>query len=111
MGVIELFEIGFFMAFWNWSTPILTVLLYFCVVVGFVLQFILEKKYRKSAVRWAILGFCICCIFISECVWQFSRDQICSDIINVDILYGSIMCLLLGVIIAMLISNFRNKQV
>ena len=111
MGVIELFEIGFFIAFWNWSTPILTALIYFCVVVGFALQFILEKKYRKSAVRWAILGFCIIGIFISECVWQFSRNQIGIDIIIVDIIYGSIICLLLGVIIAMLISNFSNKQV
>ncbi len=110
MGIIELFEIGFFAPFWHWSTPILTALMYFFVVVGLALQFILEKKSRKPAVRWAIFGLCICCIFISECVWLFSKDQMGSNSINFYIIYGSIICFSLGVIIAMLISNFIRKR-
>lgn len=40
MGIIELFKIGFFTAFWNWSSPIWTALLYFCVAVGIIVQYI-----------------------------------------------------------------------
>ncbi len=112
MGIIELFKIGFFAAFWHWSTPILTALIYFCVVIGFALQFILEKKSRKPAVRWAIIGLCICGIIISECACQFitSRNIIGIDFINVEIIYGSIICLLLGAVIARIVSNFRSMQ-
>ena len=34
MGFLELFEIGFFTALWNWSNPFLTVLVYAFIVMG-----------------------------------------------------------------------------
>lgn len=34
MGLLELFEIGFFAALWNWSNPFLTVLVYAFIVIG-----------------------------------------------------------------------------
>lgn len=107
MGFIELFEIGFFSGFWNWSAPNLTILLYFCVATGFALQFILQRKCRKPAIRWSIIVLCAFGIIISECVWQTITGW---DRLGVDIIYGLIVCLLLGAIIMMIVSLFKNKH-
>lgn len=107
MGFMELFEIGFFEAFWNWSAPILTILIYFCIAIGFALQFILQKKCRKPAMRWSFIILCAVGIIISECAWQ---SIIGWDQIVVDIIYVSIVCLLFGAVIAMIVSLFKNKH-
>lgn len=107
MGFIELFEIGFFTAFWNWSTPNLTILLYLCVAAGFALQFILQKKYRKPAAYWSIIILCAFGIIVSECAWQSITGW---DRLGIDIIYGLIVCLLLGCVMAMVVSILKNKH-
>lgn len=107
MGFIELFEIGFFEAFWNWSAPILTILIYFCIATGFALQFILQKKCRKPAMRWSFIILCAFGIIISECAWQ---SIIGWNQIVVDIIYGLIVCLLFGAVIAMIVALFKSKH-
>ena len=49
MGFLELFEIGFFTALWNWSNPILTGLVYLFIAIGALIQFVLLRKCRKPA--------------------------------------------------------------
>lgn len=107
MGIIELFQIGFFTAFWNCSVPILTILMYLCVVAGFTIQFILQKKYCKSAICWSAIILCILGIIISECVWQSITGW---NRFGVDIIYGLNVCLLLGAVIAKISSLFKNKH-
>lgn len=107
MGFADLFEIGFFEGFWNWSNPILNTLIYFCVAVGFALQLILQKKCRKPAMRWSVIVLCIFGIIISECAWQSITGW---ERIGIDIIYGLIVCLLLGAVIAKVIFHFRNKH-
>ena len=46
MGFLELFEVGFFTALWNWSNPFLTIFEYVFILVGAVIQLILLKKCR-----------------------------------------------------------------
>lgn len=55
MGFLELFEIGFFTALWNWSNPFLTLLVYVFIVMGALIQLILLKKCRKTITRWSLL--------------------------------------------------------
>ena len=93
MGFIELFEIGFFTSLWNWSNPILTILVYVCIAIGAGIQLVLHKKCRKPAMRWSMLGICTTGIIISECAWQMITGW---DRLGIDIIYGIIVCLMLG---------------
>lgn len=93
MGFLELFEIGFFTALWNWSNPFLTVLVYAFIVMGTVIQLILLKKCRNPVSRWSLFGICGIGIVISECAWQVITGW---DRLAIDIIYGVIVCLSLG---------------
>lgn len=107
MGLIELFEIGFFSGLWDWSSSNLAILIYFCVATGFALQFILQRKCRKSEIRWSFIVLCAFGILISEYVWQSITGW---DRLGVDIIYGLIVCLLLGAVIMISVSLFKNKH-
>ena len=107
MGIAELFEIGFFTAFWNWSNPILTALVYAFVIVGVVIQIILKKKCRKPIMKWLLIGICGVGIIISECLWQAITGW---ERLAIDILYGLAICLLLGAIIATIISTLKSRH-
>ena len=88
MGIIELFEIGFFTAFWNWSSPFLTLLAYSFVFIGIVLQFIFRKSFRKPIMKWFLLILCGVGIIISECMWQMITGW---ERLAVDFLYGAVI--------------------
>ena len=108
MGIAELFEIGFFAAFWDWSTPILTGIVYFFVMVGVVLQIMLQKKGRKPMMKWLLICICGVAIVISECLWQAITGW---DRLLIDIIYGAIICLLLGAGITMIaLFLVKNKK-
>ena len=107
MGIAELFEIGFFTAFWNWSNPILTALVYAFVIVGVIIQIVLQKKCRKPIMKWWLIGICGVCIVICECLWQVITGW---DRLDIDIIYGLAFCLLLGAIIATVTSFFVKEK-
>lgn len=107
MGFIELFEIGFFTAFWNWTVPHLTILIYFCTASGFALQSILQKRCHKPAIRCSLIVLCAFGIIVSECAWHSITGW---DRLGVDIIYGLILCLLLGAVIAAVVSLFHRKR-
>ena len=107
LGIAELFEIGFFEAFWNWSNPILTALVYAFVVVGVIIQITLQKKCCNSFAKWLFIGLCVIAIIISECLHQVITGW---DRLAVDFLYGFSICLLLGAVIVKLIAFFKMKH-
>ena len=107
MGIVELFEIGFFVAFWNWSNPILTALVYAFVIVGVIVQIILQKKCRKSKMKWLLIGICIVGTVICECLWQVITGW---DRLAIDIIYGLAICLLFGAIITTVITALKNRH-
>jgi len=107
MGIAELFEIGFFTAFWNWSNPILTALVYAFVIVGVVIQIVLQKKCRKPIMKWLLIGICGVGIIISECLWQAITGW---DRLAIDIIYGLAICLLLGAIITIIVSAIKSRH-
>lgn len=105
MGFLELFEIGFFTALWNWSNPFLTVLVYAFIVMGALIQLILLNKCRKTITRWSLVGICGIGIVISECAWQVITGW---DRLGTDIIYGIIVCLLVGAGITTAVSMIRK---
>ena len=107
MGIAELFEIGFFTAFWNWSNPILTAFVYAFVIVGAFTQIILQKKCRKPIMKWLLIGICGVGIIISECLWQVITGW---DRLVIDIFYGLTICLLLGAIITTVVPLFAKRK-
>ena len=107
MGIAELFEIGFFTAFWNWSNPILTALVYAFVIVGMFIQIILQKKCRKPIMKLLLITICSVGIIISECLWQTITGW---DRFALDIIYGLTICLLLGAIITTIISAIKSRH-
>ena len=93
MGLAELFEIGFFTAFWNWSNPILTAIVYAFVFVGALIQIIFQKKSRKPKITWLPIGICGVGIVICECLWQGMTGW---ERLGLDVIYGVVICLLMG---------------
>ncbi len=106
MGFLELFEIGFFTALWNWSNPILTGLVYLFIAIGALIQFVLLRKCRKPAMRWSLVGICGIGIVFSECAWQVITGW---DLLAVDIIYGIIICLVIGAGITAAVSMIRKR--
>ena len=106
MGFLELFEIGFFTALWNWSNPFLTLLVYVFIVMGALIQLILLMKCRKTITRWSLIGFCGIGVVFSECAWQVITGW---DLLAVDIIYGIIICLVIGAGITAAASMIRKR--
>ena len=106
MGILELFEIGFFSALWNWSNPFLTVLVYAFIAIGALIQYALFRKCRKPAMRWSLIGTCGIGIVFSECAWQIITGW---DRLAIDIIYGIIVCLVIGAGIAAVTSMIRKR--
>lgn len=107
MGIVELFETGFFTVFWDWSSPILTGIFYLGVIIGVFLQILLRKKFKNPTIKWLIRGFCGFCITISvvicECLWHNITGW---DRLGVIVVYGFVISIILGAIIATVISLF-----
>lgn len=107
MGIVELFEVGFFTAFWNWSNPLLTVLVYACVLVGTIFQGIIQKKSRKPILKWLLLCICGIGMIVSEFAWQRITGW---ERLGVDFVYGFLICVFLGVLLAKIILFFKSRH-
>lgn len=106
MGFLELFEIGFFTALWNWSNPFLTVLVYAFIFAGAVIQLVLLRKCRKPVFRWSLIGICVIGIALSECAWHVITGW---DRLAIDIIYRIIVCPAIGAGIAVVTSMIRKR--
>ncbi|MBR6633343.1 MAG: hypothetical protein IKL05_03455 [Clostridia bacterium] len=52
--------------------------------------------------KWALIGICSVGIIICECLWHIIVGW---DRVAVDIIYGLIICILMGAIVIKTISN------
>ena len=107
MGIVELFEIGFFATFLDWSNPFLTAFVYAFVIVGVIIQIILQKKCRKPKTKWLLIGICGVGIAICELLWQTITGW---DRLAIDIFYGLAICLLFGAIITTIVSAIKSRH-
>lgn len=105
MGFIELLEMGFFHTFFNFSNPYISVPVYILVFIGFFVQTNILKKYTARR-KYSFIFVCICGIFISEIIWNNITGW---DRIAVDLIYGFIICLLIGAFIGSIFYASRKK--
>ena len=107
MRIVELFEIGFFTAFWNWKVPILTALMYFFVFIGAVFQIVLQKKCRVPKMKWFLIVLCVIGILLFECLGQVVLGF---DALNVSIYYGFFICIFIGAAIIKIATILRKPK-
>ncbi|MCQ5026471.1 hypothetical protein NE612_06380 [Oscillibacter valericigenes] len=108
MRIVELFEIGFFTSFWNWKVPILTVAIYFFVLIGATFQIILQKKRCIPKMEWFLIVLCVICILLFEYLGRIIPGF---DSLNATIYYGFLICVFLGAaIIKIATTLFRSQK-
>lgn len=101
MAIWTLFELDFFTCFLDWSNFYLTIPMYICLVFGFVIQFMLFRKSKKIIWRWFLICLCGIGIIISEITWHILSGW---DKLAAAIICGGIICILLGAILAVIIT-------
>ena len=104
---LELIEYGFFEAFWNWSNPALTLLIYFFILIGAVVQYLLLKKCQKRVFRFGLIGLCAIYILISEYAMIFITGW---DRFGIIVLYGFVICILIGAVFMTIIQWIKNRN-
>ena len=104
---LELIEFGFFEAFCNWSNPTLTLLIYLCVLIGAVVQYLLLKKCQKRVFRFGLIGLCAIYILVSEYAMIFITGW---DRFGIIVLYGFVICILIGAVFMTIIQWIKNRN-
>ena len=104
---LELIEYGFFEAFWNWSNPALTLLIYFFILIGAALQYLLLKKCQKRVFRFGLIGLCAIYILVSEYAMNFITGW---DRFGIIVLYGFVICILIGAVFMTIIQWIKNRN-
>ena len=104
---LELIEYGFFEAFWNWSNPALTLLIYFFILIGAAIQYLLLKKCKNRFFRFVLIGLCAIYTLISEYAMNFITGW---DRFGIIVLYGFVICILLGTVFMTIIQWIKNRN-
>lgn len=104
---LELIEYGFFEAFWNWSNPALTLLIYFFILIGAAIQYLLLKKCQKRVFRFGLIGLCAIYTLISEYAMIFITGW---DRFGIIVLYGFVICILIGAVFMTIIQWIKNRN-
>lgn len=105
MGIIELVEIGFFEAFYNFSNWILSLLIYTFMFAGFGIQFLLMRKSPNSNLKWVFLVFLTVDAIIFEILYQVMSGW---DLFAILILYGLMLSCMMGAVISTLF-NIKKR--
>ena len=97
----ELFEIGFFTCLINFSGNIwLSLIEWFLVLVGFLIQYILLRKSRTLFVKGIFPGLLLAGLVVGEgLVWSVTGWERFSVVLS----YGFGICCMLGIILAFLV--------
>ena len=106
MGFIELFKVGLITVFWNFSTPFLSIMVYVCLLLGIVVQFLLLKKSRRRFLRKFLFVICAAGLLTCECIWHAIIGW---DRFLVDCVYLLFVALLLGAVIAAVIPRIQRR--
>lgn len=104
---LELIEYGFFEAFWNWSNPALTLQIYFFILIGAAIQYLLLKKCQKRVFRFGLIGLCAIYTLVSEYAMIFITGW---DRFGIIVLYGFVICILIGAVFMTIIQWIKNRN-
>ncbi|MBE6114080.1 MAG: hypothetical protein E7191_03270 [Erysipelotrichaceae bacterium] len=105
MMFIELFEIGFFAGLFNWSNILLTLGIFLCILIPMGIHMFLLQKYPRISKYLVVLS--IIGVIALEIVCQMTTGW---DRFAWLIIYGFVVCIFLGIILAYPISKYRTKR-
>lgn len=100
---------GVFEVFWHWTLPFFTIVAYIFASIGFLLQHLILKKCRRKVLRYSLCGtlYGICCIGIILC--EFLMYIATGwDSLGVWFLYMPIIWILLGALLAVVVTLIRK---
>lgn len=106
MVIAELFEMGLLDMFLYRSEPYVWIPAYFCVLLGMMIQFVLLEKSSKKRWHMSFLGMGLLGIGLCECVWYMKTGW---GRLLVDMTCLLLLSLLLGALIAFLLSSLKDK--
>ena len=102
----ELVEIGLIQALFNFANIWLTLVLWVCILIGGLIQYVLLKKCTSWA-KWVFAGVLGISAIICEVLSHIITGW---DLLGVLIIYGGIFVTLIGVIISTGIYHVKNKE-
>ena len=107
MGLSELISVGFFEAFWNFSSPFLSVLAYLCVLLGALFQWLISRKYCSVPKSLTLIGIlltgAVLCDIATIAITGWER-------IGMLVLYGCVLSLLAGAILLATIYAISKRK-
>ena len=102
----EMFSIGMFHAFFSTEAWQITIPLWICVFIGFIIQHILLKKVQ-SYLKW-IFAFILAIVLIT--LEGLSHIITGWDLFGLLIIYGGVFAVSIGVILAIIVNYIKNKR-
>ena len=101
----EMYEIGMFHAFFSIEAWQITIPLWICVALGFMVQYVLLKKITIYA-RWIFAAVITLLVILCEALSHIITGW---DLFGLLIIYGGVFALFIGIIIATITYKIRNK--
>ena len=101
----EMYEIGMFHAFFSTEAWQITIPLWICVALGFMVQYVLLKKITIYA-RWIFAAVIILLVILCEALSRIINGW---DLFGLLIIYGGVFALFIGIIIATITYKIRNR--
>lgn len=101
----EMYEIGMFHAFFSTEAWQITIPLWICVALGFMVQYVLLKKITIYA-RWIFAAVITLLVILCEALSHIITGW---DLFGLLIIYGGVFALFIGIIIATITYKIRNK--
>ena len=106
LGIIMLTEVGFFSVFFDWSTWMLSVAAWACLLLGFSIQFLVLKLCRTLWNRRLFPLLLILGVIAGELACQLITGW---DLLAVLILYGCVLSLAIGAVLAFAVYCLAGK--
>ena len=107
MGLFELFEIGFFHSLWNFANPALSILTYLYILLGFLVEILLQMKCKNNFFKFLPISLCVTGIILSEVLFSLITGW---ERLAISIFYGLTLCFLTGTLIAKFVYWIRRNN-
>ena len=102
----ELLDDGLFTAFYDFSNWKFSLALYVCVFIGFAIQAVIAKKSKNTLSKWIYPIFLITGVVVCEILTEVITGW---DQILVGLIYGIVVCNIIGALIATILHYARHQ--
>lgn len=99
-GIMMLAEVGFFSVFFDWSTWMLSVAAWACLLLGFAVQFLVLELCRTLWKRRLFSLLLILGVIAGELACQLITGW---ELVAVLVLYGCVLSLAIGAVLAFVV--------